>query len=104
MIIDRTEIKTSYIVSRAPVDGYTVFKNRQEALETLYYRVIEKPGKSGTTRVIDTVRFIGQKMIIQEDEDGNQNPIEYCFRDGIEDQHLVIYDEYPWEYINPYGP
>jgi hypothetical protein len=82
------EVPDSYIATqKAPLDKRTLYQTKAEFLAAPE----NAPGQF-------TNRFIGQKVVIQED---NGEPAEYWFRDGIADSDLVRCDEYNWEMLTP---
>jgi len=106
--MERTPIPNSYVSKQnAPIDGYTIFKTKEEALALLTYdeeTIYDRQGNPVTK--ITTDRFIGQTMLILGPDDGEdaepgEYPCKYWFKGGIQNQYLVPYDLYPWEYIEP---
>jgi hypothetical protein len=106
-----TEVPNGYKVSndKRPLDGRTYYNTIAEALADNPYTVtIETLPPSNTpTEVIETNRFIGQKVMIQNPPEGG-SPCEYWFKDGIADSDLVKYtsehdDSYEWEKVDAFG-
>jgi len=89
-----------------PLDGRTYYDTIEEALADNPYTVVTRPSPPyPTPEVIETTRFIGQKVMIQNPPEGD-SPREYWFKDGITDSDLVEYvsdGKYKWEKIDAFG-
>jgi len=85
-----------------PLDGRTHYDTIEEALADNFYRVttVAIPPSNTPTEVIETNRFIGQKIMIQNPPDSD-SPHEYWFRNGITNADLIKYDSYEWENLEP---
>lgn len=84
-----------------PLDGRTYYDTIEDAFAENFYRVVTKTGPppdNTPTEIVETNRFIGQKIVIKNAPSGE--PAEYWFRDGIADADFVRCDEYEWKLIN----
>ncbi|MDR2555676.1 MAG: hypothetical protein LBC64_09650 [Fibromonadaceae bacterium] len=74
-----------------PLDGRTYYDTIEEALADNPYTVTLSPTPLDPSRtIIETARFIGQKMVIVNPPNSD-SPCEYWFKDGIEDKDLIEY-------------
>lgn len=72
-----------------PLDGRALYRTIEEALADNPYIVTTRPSPPyPTPTVIETNRFIGQKVMIQNPPEGD-SPCEYWFKDGITDSDFV---------------
>jgi hypothetical protein len=102
------DIGISFIsTNEAPLDKRTLYQTVKEFLSAPENAYAETSNPITGTTEIDTNRFIGQKVMIQNPPGGG-SPCEYWFKDGITDADLVKYtsesnDSYKWKKIKPNG-
>jgi hypothetical protein len=92
--------------NKHPLDGRTYYETIEEALADNPYTVTPSPTPLDPSRtIIETTRFIGQKMVIVNPPNSD-SPCEYWFKDGITNGDLVEYvsdDSYHWEKVDAFG-
>jgi len=95
--IDRSYISRNEV----PLDKRTLYQTKADFLNADENKYVETTNPATGTTIIDTTRFIGQKVVIQADPENDGEPQEYWFRDGIKNVDLVKYDSYEWEDLEP---